>query len=94
MSQPYILYPPIKREQKINQFKVEVSQMILFQSVSLNVILYDADEKFVCVKMVHLEGDDYTAWSEDDKYIIDYVREQLEKEGLTDIRTFSPPFTR
>jgi len=81
MSQPYILYPPIKREQKINQFKVEVSQMILFQSVSLNVILYDADEKFVCVKMVRLEGDDYTAWSDDDSYIIKYVREQLQKES-------------
>jgi len=81
MSQPYILYPPIKRVQKINQFKVEVSQMILFQSVSLNVILYDADEKFVCVKMVRLEGDDYTAWSDDDSYIIKYVREQLQKES-------------
>lgn len=94
MSQPYILYPPIKREQKINTFKVEVIQMILFQSVSLNVILYDADEVFVCVKMIRLEGDDYKAWSEDDKYIIDYVREQLEKEGLTNIRTLPPPLTR
>jgi hypothetical protein len=78
MSQAYILYPPIKREQKINQFKVEVSQLILFKSVSLNVILYDADEKFVCLKMVRLEGDDYTSWSDDDSYIIKYVREQLQ----------------
>lgn len=77
----YILYPPIKREQKINQFKVEVSQLILFQSVSLNVILYDADEKFVCVKMVRLEGNDYTEWTNDDSYIIKYVREQLQKES-------------
>jgi len=81
MSQPYILYPPIKKEQKINQFKVEVSQLILFQSVSLNVILYDADEKFVCVKMVRLEGEDYEAWSSDDSYIIKYVRNVLEQEG-------------
>jgi hypothetical protein len=81
MSQPYILYPPIKREQKINQFKVEVSQLILFTSVSLNVILYDADEKFVCVKMVRLDGDDYTAWQDDDSYIIKYVRNVLEQEG-------------
>jgi hypothetical protein len=81
MSQPYILYPPIKKEQKINQFKVEVSQLVLFQSVSLNVILYDADEKFVCVKMVRLEGQDYEAWSDDDSYIIKYVRQQLEQEG-------------
>jgi len=81
MSQPYILYPPIKTEQKINQFKVEVSQMILFQSVSLNVILYDADEKFVCVKSYRLEGDDYKAWSDDDKYIVDFIREQLKQES-------------
>lgn len=81
MSQPYILYPPIKREQKINQFKVEVSQLILFTSVSLNVILYDADEKFVCVKMVRLEGEDYEAWTNDDSYIIKYVRNFLEQES-------------
>lgn len=91
MSQSYTIYPPIKKEQKINQFKVEVSQLILFASVSLNIILYDADDKFVCVKSVRLEGKDYEAWSADDKYIIDYVREQLEKEGLTGIRTFPPP---
>jgi hypothetical protein len=81
MSQSYILYPPIKTEQKINQFKVEVSQLLLFQSVSLNVILYDADDKFVCVKSYRLEGDDYTAWSDDDKYIVDFVREQLKQES-------------
>ena len=81
MSQSYILYPPIKKEQKINQFKVEVSQLILFTSVSLNVILYDSDEKFVCVKMVRLDGDDYTAWQDDDSYIIKYVRNVLEQES-------------
>jgi hypothetical protein len=81
MSQPYILYPPIKTEQKINQFKVEVSQLILFQSVSLNVILYDADERFVCVKSYRLEGADYDAWTNDDSYIIKYVREQLQQES-------------
>ena len=81
MSQPYILYPPIKREQKINQFKVEVSQLILFTSVSLNVILYDADERFICVKSYRLEGADYEAWSSDDSYIIKYVRDQLQQES-------------
>lgn len=81
MSQAYTIYPPIKREQKINQFKVEVSQLILFTSVSLNVILYDADDKFVCVKSVRLEGADYEAWSEDDSYIIKYVRTLLQDEG-------------
>jgi hypothetical protein len=81
MSQSYFLYPPIKQERKINNFKVEVSQLILFKSVSLNVILYDADEVFVCVKMIRLEGDDYKAWSEDDEYIIRYVREQLQQES-------------
>ena len=81
MSQSYTIYPPIKREQKINQFKVEVSQLILFTSVSLNIILYDADDKFVCVKSVRLEGTDYEAWSEDDSYIIKYVRQMLQDEG-------------
>ena len=81
MSQSYTIYPPIKREQKINQFKVEVSQLILFTSVSLNVILYDADDKFVCVKMVRLDGDDYNEWSEDDSYIIKYVRKLLQDES-------------
>ncbi|MFZ4799456.1 MAG: hypothetical protein ACOYMA_18295 [Bacteroidia bacterium] len=75
-----ILYPPIKREQKINQFRIEVNQLILFKSVSLNVILYDQDDNFVCVKMIRLENEDYNAWA-NDKYIIDYVKQKLQQES-------------
>lgn len=89
-----ILYPPIKREQKINQFRIEVSQLILFKSVSLNVILYDQDDNFVCVKMVRLEDHNYKAWADDDGFIIQYVKNVLTEEGLTDIRTLPPPLTR
>jgi hypothetical protein len=76
-----ILYPPIKTETKINQFKVEVSQLILFESVSVNVLLYDQYDRFMTVKTIRLEGDDYKAWSNDDKYIVDYVKKVLTEEG-------------
>lgn len=76
-----VFYPPIKVEQKINQFKVEVSQLVLFESVSLNVLLFDQDNNFVCVKMVRLEGEDYKAWSNDDQFIIQYVKKVLIEEG-------------
>jgi len=76
-----VLYPPIKTETKINQFKIEVSQLILFESVSINVLLFDQYDRFIKVKMIRLEGDDYKAWSNDDKYIIDYVKKVLQEES-------------
>ena len=76
-----VFYPPIKKEQKINQFKVEVSQLILFESVSLNVLLFDQDGNFVCVKMVRLEGEDYKSWSNDDQFIVQYVKKILQDES-------------
>lgn len=76
-----VFYPPILKQTKVNQFKVEVSQLILFESVSLNVLLFDQDNNFVCVKMVRLEGEDYKAWSNDDQFIVQYVKKILTEEG-------------
>lgn len=76
-----VFYPPILKQTKVNQFKVEVSQLVLFESVSLNVLLFDQDGNFVCVKMVRLEGEDYKAWSDDDQFIVQYVKKILTEEG-------------
>ena len=73
-----ILYPPIKHEQTINKFTVELERVVLFQFASILVILYDDDEKQVDFKRFLLEGDDYAAWSNDDKYIINYVKAKLQ----------------
>ena len=75
-----ILYPPIKVEKKINQFKVEISHLVLFESVTVNVLLYDQDDNYVSLRIFRIEGDDYKSWSDDDKYIINYIREKLNEE--------------
>ena len=73
-----ILYPPIKHERTINKFTVELERVVLFKFASVIAILYDDDEKQVDYKRYTLEGDDYAAWANDDKYIINYVKAKLQ----------------
>jgi hypothetical protein len=73
-----ILYPPIKHEKTINKFTVELERVQLFKFASILVILYDDDENQVDFKRFLLEGDDYAAWENDDKYIINYVKAKLQ----------------
>lgn len=73
-----ILYPPIKQEKTISKFTVELERVVLFKFAIILVILYDEDDKQVDFKRYSLEGDDYAAWSNDDKYIINYVKAKLQ----------------
>lgn len=61
----------------ITQFKIRVSDVVLFTSVSLNVECYDADNNFVCVKNVVLENLEYLAWGNNDTYLIETVKTKL-----------------
>ena len=61
----------------ITSFTVNVMRLELFQSVTVNAMLYGADGNFIEVKTLTLSGQDYLDWNNNDKYLINKVAEKL-----------------
>ena len=61
----------------ITSFSVNVNNLVLNTSASLTVQLYDQNEMLVDIKMIQIKGEDYTNWSNNDEYIINYVAEKM-----------------
>lgn len=75
--------PYVRPSVDITNVQIRVMNLVLFQSVNVNVVLM-SDNTFIESKNYVLEGTNYTSWMNDDTYIVDYVLGQL---GLTQ----SPP---
>ena len=76
-SGSYPIEPPIQQSVNIIRFEIKVVELVLYTSVSLQAYLYDENNKIQQVKMYYLTGDDYNNWSNDDTYIVDYVKNHL-----------------
>ena len=61
----------------VTSFTVNVIRLDLFESVTLNAMLYGADGNFIEVRTYILSGTDYDSWANDDTYLIDKVAEKL-----------------
>jgi hypothetical protein len=77
----FSFYPQLKKEIKINQFCINVIEFRLFNYVKISVGLFDTNNMLVDNRLYTLEGDDYTAWGEDDNYVVRYVKARLQQEG-------------
>lgn len=73
-------YPPIKTSNTLNSFVITVIELILNKSVSLNVMLYDLDDRIHSARNYLIEGEDYQAWGNDDSYITNWVKAKLQSE--------------
>jgi hypothetical protein len=62
---------------EVTSFTVNVIRLELFQSVTLNAMLYGADGNFIEVRTYILSGTDYANWDDDDNYLINKVAEKL-----------------
>ena len=61
----------------ITSFTVNVMRLELFESVTVNAMLYGAQGNFLEVKTLTISGQDYLDWNNDDKYLIDKVAQLL-----------------
>lgn len=81
MDKPTEIVPAqVTQVNNINYIKVSVDRIELFKSARLSVQLMNDNKVTVDVKQFDLKGTDYTNWSNDDQYIINYV---LNKMGFT-----------
>ena len=68
VPRPLIEDPPM-----IYGFNYSVQQFLLGKEITFNVILVDQNGSPLTVNQVTLSGDDYSAWGQDDMYVVDYI---------------------
>jgi|688.fasta_scaffold606456_2 hypothetical protein len=64
--------------QTIVRFSLDIIELLLNQSATFRVSLYNANDKVIDTKFVTVEGTDYSNWGNDDEYIVQFVASQLE----------------
>ena len=72
------IYPNLKRIINICKFKYTVLEIKLFQNVRIAVYLYNENDLLIEAKQFLIEGQEYEAWSQDDKYIINLIKQKIQ----------------
>ena len=83
--------PYVKPTLNVTNLQIRVQNLVLFTSVTINVILMGANNEFIDSVSYTLSGTDYTSWNNDDTYIVDYVLTQL---GLTQVQNTNNGLTQ
>ena len=61
-----------------DRFKIKNFDLKLNESVSIIILLYPVNpEQSVECRTIEIKGPDYEAWSNDDNYIIEYIKNKL-----------------
>ena len=61
----------------ITKFIIENITVNLFDSVKMNVVLFDENSNPVDFKLLTMENEEYKLWGDDDNYIINWITEKL-----------------
>lgn len=62
----------------INRIEIQIFNLILFESVSVMVVLFDANSCPIDTQIVRIEKDEYLLWSNNDEWLINLVLEKLQ----------------
>jgi hypothetical protein len=73
----YPIYPNIQKITKIVKFKYQILEIKLFESIRIAVYLYTDSDLLVESRQYLIQGDEYNAWSNDDKYIINLIKQKI-----------------
>jgi hypothetical protein len=76
------IYPNIKRIINICKFKYNILEIILFKSVRIAVYLLNENDMVIESRQYLIEGSEYDAWSNDDKYIISLIKQKIQQGNL------------
>ena len=81
VPQETYIYPPYKKTKTANKIRVFIKELKLFEYVRLTVLLYDdSTDELIETKVMTIDQENYKNWGADDKFIIDYVKYQLNQE--------------
>ena len=63
---------------KIVKFKYQILDIKLFESIRIAVYLYSDSDLLIESRQYLIQGDEYNAWSNDDKYIINLIKQKIQ----------------
>ena len=63
--------------QKIVRFSLDISKLILKESATFMVSLYDVNDIVIDKVYVVLQGQDYINWGNDDTYVFRFVAKEM-----------------
>ena len=66
----------------ITSFKIDRIEISLFQSAVITVVLLDSANSVLDVKFINMTSADYSKWSADDSYVIEFIKQKL---GFSDV---------
>ena len=79
---------PVVTTKTITSFKIDRIEISLFKSAVITVILLDSAGSLLDLKFVNMTGEDYSRWSADDSYVVEFIKQSL---GFSDV--VKPPVT-
>ena len=79
------VYPNIKQAITICKALVSVQSYEMFKSATLCVSLLDTNDSVVSVKLYTLDGEAFAAWGNDDAYVVNWVKKQIQLESLVPV---------
>ena len=79
---------PVVTTKTITSFKIDRIEISLFKSAVITVILLDSAGSLLDLKFVNMTGEDYSRWSTDDSYVVEFIKQSL---GFSDV--VKPPVT-
>jgi hypothetical protein len=79
MEDEYItLYPNLKKTINICSFKYTILEVKLCESVRIAVYLFNENAVMVESRQYLINGNEYAAWSTDDRYIINLIKKKIQ----------------
>ena len=79
-QEEFPIYPNIKRIVNICKFKYQIVDIKLFESIRIAVYLFDDKDIMIEARQYQIIGDEYSAWSNDDTYLIKLIKDKIQKE--------------
>lgn len=74
------IYPNLKKTFNICKAKIRILSLVLFTSASIEVQLFDENDRVVDSRNFFIKDDEYIKWN-DDNYLIDLIKTKLQEES-------------
>ena len=78
-QEEFAVYPPIKKIVSISKFKYNILEIKLFESIRVAVYLFDDKDLLVEARQYLIESNEYKAWSTEDQYIINLIKQKIQQ---------------
>jgi hypothetical protein len=69
----------------ISKIAIYVVRVDLFQKAEIHVNFLEDNGCSIDVKVLVMEGEDYSSWASDDQYVVDWVLTKLELSSSTQV---------